>query len=297
MKISSKFKSLWMRKIIPFFTRPGQKTDITIIFLLALGKIIEPVAQITALPIILSTNLIASALTIYYESKKDKHTKRDVSKAMLSVTVSLTIIVAVLLAFTGEVTVVSIAPYLLAGGLSLKALYELGSAAFCWYKYLKYKQDNPEKAQNYYNSAKENIVTFFASGLALGVIGGVISAKGAIVQTFSIIAGVSGISYAGYQAYKFHKLKKKAYLEYEKTHLTKDTTAPKHTNNAKLHESLKCRIRNKLKPHFYKLPEPDEIEKEKCPTIKFNQVKQSIFVANAPWVTHNMCALPVTFSI
>lgn len=208
--IKSKFKLIWKTKIASHFVNVADSTNIGIIFLLALGHLLSGIGQFFVFPIAIGTSAISAILSVHRAYVERKKGRSAIVDAVATTTTALGIIAAIILTFVGGTALATIAPMILTGTLGLKTLYDLGASCYYWYKYVKNRKINPEKADKYFKKAKDFTIAFAATALATTAAGAVLIAHKSSFASLGIAAGAIGAgyaSYAGYKAYQKYKAK------------------------------------------------------------------------------------------
>lgn len=231
--------------MLPYFVGGVDSANIGVLFLLALGHALAGVGGFIVFPVAIGASAINAILAIHQaHAKKKKTGKHDglaTSNAVITTITSLGIIAAIICTFVGSATLMTVAPYILTGVLSLKTLYNLCGACFCWYKYCKYRKIDTEKADQYYEKAKELTIGFVASALLTGAAAGVLIANKSAFGALGIAGGAIGVGYsvyAGYKCYKKYKARSESVGENDIEIGIVNTEVNQLTNNASLHSNL-----------------------------------------------------------
>lgn len=245
-RVRSKLKRFWENKILAHCVNGADSANLGVIFLLAIGHALSGIGQYFVFPIALGTNAIKSVLAIHHAYEERKKTKAHlaISDAIATFATALGIFAAIILTFVGQSALTAIAPAVLTGTIGLNALYDLGAGSYCWYRYAKLKKEHPQKAEKYFQKAKEYTIGFTVSALATIGAGTALIADKASFAALGAVAGAIGAGYAvyeGYHAYKEDRILSQHRQEKNELESVEDKPTllePVFTNNATIHAAL-----------------------------------------------------------
>lgn len=236
------FKHILQSKLGHIFVKGVESANIGVIFLLVLVKALSETAQYIVFPVTLGATALSAIFTVIHAHSKGKKNRYAYANAAVNITASLGIIAGIIFTFVGITAFNTIAPFILSGALSLKTMYDLGTSCYFWFKYLKFKKQNPEKSKKYYSKAFESTISFVTSALATIAASGVLIGNINSFSSFAIAGAIIGsiyAPYAGYQSYlAFKKELEKIKDENSEATLTPQMKKNKLSVNAKLHALL-----------------------------------------------------------
>lgn len=215
--LKDKIKKL-KNKIAIYTANGTEATNISVIFLLGLGKALAGVGHYILFPVAMGSSAIGSLLIARHAHLKGFKDHRANSDAVATILTSLGVIASLILIFVGQSVLTTVGSVLLTGVIGAKGLYNLSAAIYNWYKYLKHRHLDPEKADKYFRQAREDTVAFVVDALIAGSAAAVFIAHKPTFGLIGMVGGLIGASYAAYsgcrtyQAYKREKEKEEQEL-------------------------------------------------------------------------------------